>query len=345
MRRIGIIIFLISVTLSSCKTNLVYIHSTNPAPVTLNKAIKKVGIISRTTPSDENKTLNTFHQAVSAESLKLIKESSSEAMRGLSDALIHYHRFDTIKTISDVELTTPVTGSFPSQLSWPQVESICQSHEVDLLFVLEVFSSELKVVPLNTPPPGLNTVVDVLNTAMQARVNIVTTVKIGWRIYDPHNQIIFDEYPMSENLIVTAGAVNIINTTEAMMGRKEAIKQSSNKMGSSYADRIIPYAITLTRDYYVKGSSNLKIATRRARTGNWNSAGELWLKDTKSTKRKIAGRACYNMAILNEINDDLETAISWAQKAYEDYNNKLALQYVNILKNRKAFISSSGLTQ
>ncbi|MDF2451980.1 MAG: hypothetical protein K0S26_1484 [Bacteroidota bacterium] len=339
MKFIGYIFLLISVTFASCKTNLVYIHSTNPAPVTLNKAIKKVGIISRTTPSEENKTLNTLHQILSTETLKLIKESSSEAMRGLSDALIHYNRFDTIKAISGEELNTPVTGTFPTQLSWPQVESICKSHEVDLLFVLEVFSSELKVVPLNMPPPGLNSMVDILNAATQARVNIITTVKVGWRVYDPHNLIILDEYPMSENLIVTAGAVNIINTTEAMLGRKEAIKQSSYKMGSSYADRIIPYAITLTRDYYVKGTSNFKIATRRARTGNWDGAGELWLKDTKSTKRKIAGRAHYNMAILNEINGDLETAISWAQKAYEDYNDKLALKYINLLKDRKGIYS------
>lgn len=341
MKIIGYILLLISVIFSSCKTNLVYIQSTNPPEVRLNKAIKKVGIVSRTTPSDENKTLNTFHQAVSAETLNMIKESSTEAMRGLKDALIQYHRFDTIKTISDVTLTTPVTGSFPSQLSWSQIESICRSQEVDLLFVLEIFSSELKVVPLNVPPPGLNTVVDVLNAATQARVNIITTVKIGWRIYDPHNQIILDEYPMLENLTVTAGAVNIINTTEALLGRKEAIKQSSNKMGNSYADRIIPYGVTLTRDYYVKGTSNFKMATRKARTGNWDGAGELWLKDTKSAKRKIAGRACYNMAILNEINGDLDSAISWAQKAYEDYNNKLALHYVNLLRDRKAITSVS----
>jgi hypothetical protein len=41
------------------------------------------------------------------------------------------------------------------------------------------------------------------------------------------------------------------------------------------------------------------------------------------------------MAILNEINGDLDAAISWAQKSYEDYNNRLALQYVNMLRNRK----------
>lgn len=335
MRIIGYVLILISVTISSCKTNLVYIQSSNPPPVRLNKAIKKVGIVSRTTPSEENKTLNTYHQIFSGETLKLLKESSSEAIRGLNDALMHYQRFDTIKLITDLDLKTPITGTFPSQLSWPEIESICKEREVDLLFVLEVFSSELKVVPLNVPPPGINVMVDILQAATQARVNIITTVKLGWRIYDPHNLIILDEYPMFENLIVTAGAVNIINTTEAMLGRKEAIKQSSNKMGHVYADRVIPYGVTLTRDYYVKGTANFKMATRKAKTGNWDGAGELWLKDTKSAKRKIAGRACYNMAILNEINGNTDTAISWAQKAYEEYNNKLALQYVNQLKKRK----------
>ena len=40
------------------------------------------------------------------------------------------------------------------------------------------------------------------------------------------------------------------------------------------------------------------------------------------------------MAIINEINGDLETAKTWAQKAYADYKIKLALDYVRILENR-----------
>jgi len=42
------------------------------------------------------------------------------------------------------------------------------------------------------------------------------------------------------------------------------------------------------------------------------------------------------MAIINEINGNIDEAISWAQKAYENYNVKIALRYVNILRNRKA---------
>lgn len=321
--------------LSACKTNLVYINATNPAPVTVPRDAKNVGILTRTTPSDDNKVLNTIHQARSGETVKLIQESSAECVRGLNNALIENKRFDIIKPITGMDLRTPVSGTFPSPLSWTDVESVCANNGVDVLFVLEVFSSELKVIPITPAPTKITNVGDVINAATQAQANIVTTIKTGWRIYDPKNKFILDEYPMMENITVTANASTIVNTTEAMLGRKEAIKQVSYAMGYGYANRVIPYWIKLTRDYYVKGSSNLKIATRKARTGNWDGAGELWLQDTKSAKRKLAGRACYNMAILNEINGDLDAAISWAQKAYEDYNNKLALTYINMLKDRR----------
>ncbi|HEY8968948.1 MAG TPA: DUF6340 family protein, partial [Puia sp.] len=68
----------------------------------------------------------------------------------------------------------------------------------------------------------------------------------------------------------------------------------------------------------------------------WDGAAKLWQQETTNTSRKVAGRACYNMAIISEINGDLPGAMSWAQKAYEMYNNRLALSYVNVLRNRQA---------
>ncbi len=335
MKKNNFLIILLVAIITSCKTNLVYIKATNPSPVTISNDSKNIGIANRSTPSEDNKTLNTIHQATSGETLKLIKEASAECVRGLNDALTQNKRFDIVKPLNHLELRTPVTGSFPSQLSWTEVESICKDNGVDILFVLEVFDTELKVIPLTAPPSKITSVIDVINTVTQSQVNITTNIKTGWRIYDPKNKYILDEFPMADYLTITANAATVVNTTEAMLGRKEAIKQSANKMGSMYADRIIPYYITVTRDYYVKGSYNFKIATRKARTGNWDSAGELWLKETNNSRRKIAGRACYNMAILGEINGDLDAAIQWAQKSYENYNNKLALKYVNILKYRR----------
>jgi tetratricopeptide (TPR) repeat protein len=85
----------------------------------------------------------------------------------------------------------------------------------------------------------------------------------------------------------------------------------------------------------VKGTDNFKIAKRKAQLGKWDEAALLWEKETGNPDRKVAGRAYYNMGIINEINGDLEKAIEWVQKAYSDYNNKQALDYVRILENRQ----------
>jgi hypothetical protein len=120
-----------------------------------------------------------------------------------------------------------------------------------------------------------------------------------------------------------------------LINRKEAIIEVSNKAGHGYAFRLIPFELRVMRDYFVKGTNNFKIARRKAQVGKWNEAGQLWEKETANPEMKIAGRACYNMAIINEINGNVDTALGWAQKAYEDYNIRLALEYTRILENRK----------
>ena len=130
--------------------------------------------------------------------------------------------------------------------------------------------------------------------------------------------------------------MNPAKALEAITGRKEAVMDISSNMGHNYALRTHPFKIRVTREYYVRGTDNFEIAKRRAQTGNWDGAAELWEIETKNPKAKIAGRACYNMAIINEINGDLDKALEWARKAYENYNNKLSLRYIRILEHRKA---------
>jgi hypothetical protein len=326
-------LILILLTFAACKTDLVYISVLDPAPVTLPIGIKKAGILNRSIPTDENTLLTTAHKITSLESMNMIKEGSDAALKGLQNGLLEANAFDELKSLDEIHLKNPGGGIFLPPLTWSEVDQICQSNQLDALFVLEVFDTDLKVVP-GAIPKDLNNPVNIIN-AVQQPMDMITTVKTGWRIYDSKNKIILDELPFANTITYTGSAVNITSNAEAILGRKEAVKQLSNKMGYQYSDRVRPYWTKVTRDYYVKGTYNFKIAKRKAQTGNWNDAAVLWEKETKNSKRKVAGRACYNMAIINEINGNLDTAIQWAQKAYEDYNNKLALRYVNQLKNRK----------
>jgi len=325
---------LVAIAFSSCKTDLVYMNVTEPAPVSMPPNIKIIGVINRSVASDETKKINGLDEVLSAEGPGLDKEGAKESIAGLRDELLTNDRFTEVILLDDLNLTTTGAGVFPSALSWDIVEQICVQNNVDAIFSLEIFDTDTKINYSNVPVK-INTPLGSI-PALEHHATMITNVKTGWRIYDPFGKMILDEHAINKSLTFTGRGINPVVAAAGLIGRKDAVKQTANNVGHEYAGSLLPYRIRVRREYYVKGTNNFVIAKRRAQTGNWDSASELWKQETSNRKNSVAGMACYNMAIINEINGELDEAITWAQKSYEDYNNKLALEYVRILRNRKA---------
>jgi hypothetical protein len=328
----GIILVIISTACST--TNLVYMSVMEPAPVTLPSTIKNVGVINRSLASEETKKVNAIDQILTAEGPELDKAGAEESITGLRDELIKNERFTEVKLLGDLGMRTTGSGVFPATLAWETVNQICNDNKLDALFSLELFDTDSKIT-YTTVPVTLKTPLGNV-PALEHHANMTTLVKTGWRIYDPASKNIVDEYAISKNLTFTGKGINPVVAASALIGRKDAVKQAANTVGHEYAAGILPFWTRVTRDYYVKGNDNFERGKRKAQTGNWDEAAEVWKKETLNPDNELAGRACYNMAIINEINGELDAAIGWAQKAYEDYGDKLALRYVNILRDRKS---------
>ncbi|MBE9511816.1 MAG: hypothetical protein IMY71_13155 [Bacteroidetes bacterium] len=327
-------VLLVSIILCSCSSkNLLTISVTEPAPVYIPSNIKTIGIVDRSLPLGENEKMDKLDKILSAEGKNLDKDGAHESVTGLFDELINSNKFSEVKIIDSVDVRSPGLGVFPSALSWKTTERICYENNVDAIFVLSFYDTDAKI-DYKTVPIEIDGPLGIKIPAIEHHATIATLIKTGWRIYDPVNKFILDEYLVNENLVLTGAGINPVRAIEAIMGRKEAVLQVSNNIGHNYALRILPYRIRVSRHYYVRGTNNFKIAKRRARTGNWDGAAELWDKEVSNTKIKVAGRACYNMAIINEINGDLNAAIEWTSKSYTDYKNKMALRYLNMLKYR-----------
>jgi hypothetical protein len=284
-------------------------------------------------PTEETKVFDAIEKVFTLESVDLDKDGAFVAINGLSDELMGNNRFSEVKTLNDIDFRTSRLEGFPTPLSWEIVSQICNETSTDALFSLEKYDTDTHVsyaankVDIQTPLGNI--------PGIEHQVDMQTLVKTGWRIYDPASKSILDEYIYEESIHNSGRGINPLVAAQALSGRKDAVRQVSNKAGQGYAYRILPYKISVTRDYFVKGTNNFKIAKRKAQMGLWDEAGELWKKETGNSSSKVAGRAAYNMAIINEINGDVDAALGWAQKAWGDYNIKLALDYVKILQNRK----------
>jgi hypothetical protein len=328
-----LILPLIALLATSCATQQLYLNITQPAPVTIAPDIKTVGIIDRSTPTDQTKSLDALEKVLSLEGADLDSVGSLEAIKGVTEELMNNDRFYQVKLLSDIKFKTTSVGSLPNPLTWEQVDAICSESGTQVLFALEMFDTDTRVsysatpVKIKTPfgeIPGL-----------EHRASMETLVKTGWRIYSPADRAILDEYIVPESVVFAGRGINPVAAVGAILKRKDAVKEVSRKAGHIYALRLIPYQLSVTRDYFVKGTNNFKIAKRRAQVGNWNEAAELWQQETLNPRRKVAGRADYNMAIISEINGDIDSAINWAQKSYTDYRIRPGLRYVHILENRK----------
>ena len=324
----------ISILILSCaSTNRMTLNVTEPAPVFLNKDIQKIGIINRSAASQQNKVADEIDKVLSAEGKELDKQGAEKAITGLYDELQSSGDFQKVAVLTDENLKSPGLGIFPAKLDWDQVAGICSENDLDILYVLSFYDTDSKI-DYHTATLNKETPLGVKIPVLEHEATIHTLVKMGWRIYDPVDKMLYDEYIMNQPLLSKGRGLNPAKALEAVLGRKEQVMDASADLGHRYGQRIFPYRIRVARDYFVRGTDNFEVAKRRAQAGDWNGAADLWQQETSSANGKVAGRACYNMAIINEINGDLEQALEWASRSYTDYNNKIALRYINILKDR-----------
>jgi len=334
MHRNSFTVILLAFIFSSCaSTEMMHLSVLQPAPVSLPSYIKNVAVVNRTQIDKKSKVYDAIDKIVTLEGSKTDQNAAEETISGLTDELKKNSRFEEIKMVKASDLTTNTPGMFPAPLPWDVVEKYCDDNNADALFSLELFDSDSKIdysvyktsirTPFGTVP------------SIQQQANMHTLVKAGWRIYDLRDKEILDEAAVERTINYYGRGMNPLLAAQALINKKEAVKEVGNTAGHAYAFRIIPLWMRVSRNYYVRGTNNFKIAKRKAQTGNWDDAAKLWKDETNNPKRKVAGRACYNMAIISEINGHLDEAIKWAQQSYENYNNHLALYYVNILKNRQ----------
>jgi len=319
----------------SCSSyNYLTLGVTEPAPVDFPGSIKSIGLINRANQIDSTKAfLDGVDKILSLEGKELDKLGAEQSISGLFNILFESKRFESVKQIDGLDIKGSVMSVFPAPLSWEKVAEICKLNDVDALFELSFYDTEasfvFEAIPVNVSTPIGTTV-----TVPEHQLTITTIVKTGWRIYDNTTRTIRDEFIITEKQVSSGRGINPMIAFETVTGRKEAVLQISQIIGKNYGYRIFPYNIRVSRIYYVRGSQNFKIGQRKAQVGDWHGAAKLWEKELNNPKRKIAGRACYNMAIINEIDGNLEDAIAWAAKSYTDYKNKEGLKYKRILENR-----------
>ena len=259
------------------------------------------------------------------------KEASALCIAGLSNSLNANPRFESILK-SDNELKGTGTKQFPVLLEWTKVKSICDQYNADALILLETYDSDVRVTQRKRDVKKKINNEEVIVPEFLADLNI--RVNAGWRIYDIKNNTIIDESVFGDEKGWNAVSDNPDKALSKLPSKRRALNESGEFAGVMFGKRISPTWVWVNRSYYIRKHDDFKLAKKFVRVENWEKATELWKGLANNVDPKIAGRACYNMALAAEMEGNLDIAKTWAEKSMKDYKNKAARDYLNVINRR-----------
>ena len=324
---------IIVLTVGCSSTKEIVLQTIEPSPVHISRKIKRIGIVNRSILPQADEDETGLNGMVAAEEQWLSEQGRNAALTGLFNELLKDNRFETIKILDSIphEILHFEIGN--DSISWASVENICNTYNVDAIFSMAFFDTETKVSIKKTSMMQPN-LMRVKVKVPAKELTLETLIENGWKIYYPKSKEIIDEIVFNDQVISKGKGTNPIEAYKAIEGRKETLVEQSKATGSNYGQRLLPFENSVERSYYVRGTTNFEQAYTLVENGDWQGAAQLWEKELDNSNSKIAGRACYNMAVMHEINVDLTSAIDWATKSYKDHENKDALEYLDILKYR-----------
>lgn len=304
-----------------------------PAAFSIPDHINSIATINRSVPS--KKVGNFIEGLVTGEDILQDRDGAKSAIAGLSEALTRTPRFTVKQTAIELENGTGAVG-FPMPMAWKDIEKICADYKVDAVAALEGFDTDNFATGRTAIRKEKNK--DGKEVAFTDYFqNLSSNTKLGWRLYDPKTHSIIDEFLVEEGKSWETNGASEAEAQSQLPNLRLCTNETSYAAGLKYGMRIAPTWTYVMRNYYTKGSDNMKRANKLAQANKWDQAAEKWQSIAtlqKNVKPKVKGRASYNMAVANEVNGKLKSALEWAEKAYSEYGNKQALEYKRILTQR-----------
>ncbi len=240
-------------------------------------------------------------------------------MDGLAEILEYSPRFDSI-VISDSILVSNINRT--EEFSWNDIVRICREDSTDAVIALESFY--------------LKDFLDIENYfGFQCYVTFLIESHSSWKIYFPEDFSIIDIYTSIDTIKWIGLDLNCDNALSNLPSPVDMIIESGYRAGKKYGSRIAPiWYDNVKRIYYTSGNKNMNKACIKVKTDQWQDAAELWRNLTDNPNKKLASKACYNMALACEVEDKLELAYEWIKKSNSLYYNTKTDAYKKIIEKR-----------
>jgi len=313
-----VISFLAICILSACSTtHNVSIDVLEPAEITIPATIQTIGIIDQSNTFQID-TILAFRIDELPDPERYIDEGiiSKLSIEGLSEILEISPRFN-YKIFDSLNYLTTDSTDYVSSEDWASMRKFCHDSLIDGLLILKQAET---YDPFKVK----------YNQESDFFAEYFVLIYNHWRLYDPIEQIVIDtSYVVMDNDFLDFLYVF------SSPNREPKVIEASNWAGQRYGFRIAPYWQEVVRNYYVWPGKESYLAHQYVISGDWLTAARIWNEETENQNKKIAYKACFNMALASEANDNINMAIFWINKSLEIKSHHSSQNYLNELRQRR----------
>ena len=159
-------------------------------------------------------------------------------------------------------------------------------------------------------------------------------LKTEWLFINPFTSKLIDKKNILDTIYYQVDPLLLEDGNTGFEARQAALSVAASASGNVYGKRISPHFVETSRMIFKKGDKNIKTGFEQAQLGNWKNAAWFWKNAFSSSDQKIKAKACFNLALANEMEGLLIPALEWANDSYRYFPDTLNATYISILEKR-----------
>jgi hypothetical protein len=280
--------------MSSCSTiEIIRINVEKPAQITLPAYVQNITIVNNaiTQPDSINHTIKKSFPSIE---VALPADSINTVLTQALAQFMNEEQFYNRVTAYDKSLRESGFFLTETTIGQDEIRRIADETNADAVISLDRFVVQSSLMWRYGVPD--------LTATMQAKFRVYAAGGeiIGYPISFQDTLYWYDE--MSESPLITM---------------KESLSQSAVHTADKMVSMFIPYWQQQNRWFYTGSSKEMREAAKKAMANEWKEAallwGELYDREEKPLKKALLAS---NIALANEMLDDVENALTWATISY-----------------------------
>lgn len=338
-------VFMFGICAISCKTSFVSLKIENykPAPEELPTDIQSLTLMNRSMNNqfsnfNEDSLQNYFYRN-NYQLSKIILDSAAcdTTLKALAALMFESGRYDVVIPVERNFKRSQPFYQIPDTLSEEQVNQICKEYNTDGLMVLDRFSTKVMADYSAAKEQQYG---------MDPTISRYATLDLNYyaffRIYKAGQKGVVKTIEINDTIYWENSDYTVDRLFRGIPTVKQALISAGIKIALDVDDRISPDWIPADRGYFIFKTKNDK-GQQYMKNDSVAEAEKYWSELAQSKNKGIRSKAEFNMALANELNGNLDSAIQWGVKSYYSLYRHQTEAYLKKLQARKQTLESQSI--